>query len=131
EPDALGAEAARVLGVGRGIGIGAYAHLPDLVGPFHQGREIARQLGLNGRHFAEHDLASRAVNGDDLAGFDELALRRDRLRGVIDAQIAGPGDAGAAHAARYHRGVARHAAARREDAARRMHAVNILGARLD
>ena len=48
----------------------------------------------------------------------------------VDLEHAGAGDAGPPHAARHHRRVARHAAARGQDAARRMHAVNVLRARL-
>ncbi len=74
EADALGAEAARVLGIGRRVGIGAHAHRAHLVGPAHQRREIAGELRLDGRHLAEHHLAGRAVDGDDLARLHDLAL---------------------------------------------------------
>jgi hypothetical protein len=46
-------------------------------------------------------------------------------------QATGAGDAGRSHAARDHRGVAGHAAARGEDAFGGVHAVNVLGAGLD
>jgi hypothetical protein len=36
---------------------------------YHQLGEVARQLGLHGRHDAEDDLARAAVERDDLAGF--------------------------------------------------------------
>ena len=51
--------------------------------------------------------------------------------GVVDAQRAGAGDAGLAHAARHHGRMRGHAAARGEDALGRVHAVDVLGARLD
>ena len=46
---------------------------------------------------------------------------------VVDPQLAGAGDAGPAHAARHHRGVAGHAAAGRQDALGGVHAVDVLG----
>ena len=46
---------------------------------------------------------------------------------VVDAQRAGAAHARPAHAARDHGGVAGHAAARGEDAGRRVHAVDVLG----
>ena len=52
-------------------------------------------------------------------------------RGVVDAQRAGAGDAGLAHAARDHGGVRGHAAAGGEDAFGRVHAVDVLGRGLD
>ena len=51
--------------------------------------------------------------------------------GVVDAQRAGAGDAGLAHAARDHGGVRGHAAARGEDALGGVHAVDVLGRGLD
>jgi hypothetical protein len=48
----------------------------------------------------------------------------------VDLERARAGHAGPAHAARHHGRVARHAAARRENALGRMHAVNVFRARL-
>jgi hypothetical protein len=50
---------------------------------------------------------------------------------VVDAERAGARDAGLAHAARHHRRVAGHAAARGQDAFGRVHAVNVFRAGLD
>ncbi len=55
----------------------------------------------------------------------------ERVRGIVDADRAGAGDAGLAHAARHHRGMGGHAAAGGEDALGGVHAVDVLGARLD
>ena len=52
-------------------------------------------------------------------------------RRVVDAQRAGAGDAGLAHAARHHGRVRGHAAARGENALGRVHAVDVLGRGLD
>ena len=56
---------------------------------------------------------------------------REALVLVIDAQRAGAGDAGLAHAARHDGGVRGHAAARGENAFRGVHAVDVFRARLD
>ena len=64
QADPLGAELARGAAVERRLGIGAHAEPALLVGPGHQRAEIADQLGLDGRHLAEHHLAGRAVEGD-------------------------------------------------------------------
>jgi hypothetical protein len=53
------------------------------------------------------------------------------LRRVVDTQRAGAGDARLAHAARDHRRVRGHAAARGEDAFGGVHAVNVFGRGLD
>ena len=50
---------------------------------------------------------------------------------VVDAQRTGAAHARPPHAARHHGGVARHAAAGGENAGGRVHAVDVLGARLD
>ena len=65
EADALGAELARLGCVRRRLGVGADAQRAELVGPGHQLGEVAGELGLHGRHDAQHDLAGAAVDGDD------------------------------------------------------------------
>ena len=60
-----------------------------------------------------------------------LPAGRHGAGGVIDAQRAGAGDAGLAHAARDHRGVRGHAAAGGEDAFGRVHAVDVFGRGFD
>ena len=61
ETDALGAEAARRTGVERGLRVGPDAEPAVLVGPAHQSREIARQLGIDRRDRAQHDRTVAAV----------------------------------------------------------------------
>ena len=131
EADALGAEGSRLAGVRGRVGVGAHLHPPDRVGPSHQGGEIAGHLGLNHRHGALHDLAGSAVDGEDVAPLQRDAARGHRLARIVDADRAGARDAGLAHAARDHRRMRRHAAARRHEAFGGVHAVNVLGARLD
>ena len=66
-----------------------------------------------------------------LAVLHHHAAHRQRAGAVlVDAHVAGAGDAGLAHAARHHGGVAGHAAARGQDALGRVHAVDVLGAGL-
>ena len=60
-----------------------------------------------------------------------LAAGGQRLGVVVDRNPAGARDAGPAHAARHHGGVAGHPAARGQDAAGGVHAVDVLGAGLD
>ena len=62
EADALGPEGARRAGVERRLGVGAHLHPPRGVGPAHQGRELAGQLGLEHPDGAEQHLAGGAVD---------------------------------------------------------------------
>ena len=120
--------------VSASIGVSALArtfHAAGLVGPFHQGAEIAGHGGLDHRDGADEDLAGGAVQGDGFAGADELAAGRQHLGVVVDADAAGAGDAGTAHAAGDDGGVAGHAAAGGQDALGGVHAVDVLGAGLD
>ncbi len=127
EPDAFGAEPHRRLGVGRRVGIGAHAELAHFVGPADQRGKFAGELRLDHVDLAGQHLAGRAVDGDEFALLVRLAARRHGPRGIVDAQRAGAGDAGLAHAARDHRGVRGHAAAGGEDAFGGVHAVDVFG----
>ena len=95
-------------------------------------REIARQFGLQCGHRARHDLARRPIDGDGLAARDSAARNaesgwpRNRSR-----NRAGAGNTGPAHAARHHRGMARHATPARENTGGGVHPMNVLGAGLD
>ena len=74
----------------------------------------------------------RAVDRDDVARrAPGAAATRMRPAPAVDAELAGAGDAGPAHAARDHGRVAGHAAARGQDARGRVHAVDVLRAGLD
>ena len=131
QADAFGAEAARGARVERRLGVGAHLHPAHPVGPCHQRRELAGHLRLDHRHRADQHLAGRAVDGDDVALLQGDAAGLHRLRRVVDADRAGAGDAGLAHAARDDRRVRSHAAAGRQDALGGVHAVNVLGRGLD
>ena len=67
QADAFGAEVARGARVERRLGVGAHLQAAHLVGPVHQRREVAGQLGLDHRHRADEHLAGGAVDGDDVA----------------------------------------------------------------
>ena len=62
------------------VGVGADLQRADLVGPRHQGREVARDRRVDGRHLADHHVAGRAVDRDEVAGLDRLAVDRDLTR---------------------------------------------------
>lgn len=132
EADPLGAELAghpRIVG---GVGIGSHLQLAEAVHPLHQGAEVPGKLRRNCRHLAEHHLAGGAVQGDDIPLLDHLPLGGGELApGVIDLDVAAAGNAALAHAPCDHRRVGGHAAAGREDPLGRVHAVDVLGARLD
>ena len=128
QADALGPEAARGAGVQRGLGVGADLQAANLVGPAHQGLEVAGQFGLDHVDGPVEDLALRAVDGDHLAGPEGATAGREGAGALIDRDFPGPRDAGPAHAARHHGGVAGHAAARGDDAPGGMHAADVLGA---
>ena len=68
EPDALGAEGARDLGVAGRLRIGAHPEPPHTVRPFHQPRETAGHLRLDRRDLARHHLPGASVDGDPVLG---------------------------------------------------------------
>ena len=131
QPDPLGTEADRGAGVGRRLGIRADGHAAGLVGPAHDRRESARHFRLDGVDAAEEHLAGAAVDGDDVAFGQFLVADEDLAVRLVEPDLAGTGDAGPPHTARDHRGVACHAAPRRQDSGRRMHAVDVLRASLE
>ena len=102
-----------------------------LIGPAHQRDEVRGQRRLAHRHAALDDLPGRAVDGDDLALAQDLVAGGQRLALKIDLHRGGADHAWPPHAARHHRGVARHAAARGDDAGRGMHALHVLRRGLD
>jgi len=127
ETDPLGAELAGYFRVVGRIGIGSHPEPADAVHPIHQRAEIAGHLGGDGRHFAEHHLAGRAVEGDDVTPLDQFAVSGGEGFGlVVDLDLAAAGDAAFAHASGDNSGVGGHAAAGGEDPLGGVHAVDIL-----
>ncbi len=101
------------------------------VGPAHQHRQVAADGRFNGRHLAEHDIAGRAVDGDEIPDAEGIFGNVDFALGVVDLQRRATGDTRLAHAARDDRRVRGHAAARGQHPLRRDHAMKILRACLD
>ncbi len=146
QADALGAEVARHGGVVGGVGVGADAHGAELVGPAHDLLVALVQVGRGGIELAAEDLddlrrlhvhrvevdfAVEPVDGDGVPLLEHPVADGHRARVVVDAQLAGTGDAGHAHAAGDHRRVAGHATAGGQDALGHGHAADVLGAGLD
>ncbi|CAM5529829.1 hypothetical protein SNARM312S_07686 [Streptomyces narbonensis] len=145
QADALGAEAAgaqRVLGV---VGVGADAQPADAVrvghDAVHGGDELVGVVGAGvhaalevlddrGRHdgyLTEVHLAGGAVDGDDVALLDNLAVGRGHPAALgVDLELLGAADTGLAHAAGDDGGVRGLAAARGEDALGGDHAVQVV-----
>jgi hypothetical protein len=114
----------------RRLGVGAHLERADLVGPAHQRGEVAGQLRLR---IATSPSSTSPVEPSMVmrSPLQRADRRRHRALGDSRRGAAGARDAGLAHAARHHRGVAGHAAARGQDALGGVHAVDVLGARLD
>ena len=129
--DALGPEAACGLGILRRLGVGANLHRAHLVDPFHETAEITGEFRLDGFGLAQHHLAPGAIEGNDVAGVDGLAARRQGLRVVVDPDLTGARHTGPAHAEGHHRRVARHNAPRCQDAGGRMHTADVFRAGFD
>ena len=113
------------------IGVDANAEFAEGIRPAHQRAEFARHRRLDHRHPPRQHLAQRSVDGDDVAGLEGARADAHGAAAVIDPDGAAAGDAGLAHAARDHRGVRGHAAARGQNAFGRVHAVNVFRAGLD
>ncbi len=130
ETDAFGAELARLGRVLGKIRVRADLHRAELVGPTEDDPEGTRRLGRDHRDRAQHDLAGVAVDRDDVALVHDDAACLELLRLHVDLHGLGAADRGRAHPARDHRRVRHQAAARRQDALGRDHAVQVVGRRL-
>ncbi len=87
-------------------------------------------VGVDGRHLADHHVAGRAVDREEVAGLDGLAGDRDLAGLLVDLDRLAADDAGLAPAAGDDRRVARLAAGAGQDALRQVHAGDVLGAGL-
>ena len=125
EADSLGAEVSRHFGVFRRVGVGPDAQPLVAIGKFHQGAEVAGQLGFLGRHLAEENVAGRAVERDPVAFVPRLVADRHRPCPVVDVHRSRAGNAALAHAARNHGGVRSHPAAGGQDALGHAHAAQV------
>ena len=130
EADALRAELARLLGVAGRVGVRAHLQLAELVGPHHDAAELAGDRRVDGGDHAVVDVAGGAVEREPVALLEELAAEAEALALLVHRDLLAAGDAALAHAARDDGGVARHAAAHREDALGGLHALDVLRGRL-
>ena len=130
QSDALGAELARLGGVLGRVAVGANAEAAEAVSPLQDDAEVVVDRGRNQRHRADDDAAVAAVDGDDVALAEGLAVH-GRLLGVeVEHERLAAGDAGNAETAGDDRGVRGHAAASRQDALGCEHAVDVVRSRL-
>ena len=129
QADALSAEIASELGVGRVVGVSLNTKLTNLIGPGKDGLKVARDLGVDELDGTEDNGAGAAVDGDDVAlvQHDVGAGDDDLLLGGVDLQLLNAADAGGAHAAGDDGGVARLAAVARKDALGGNHAGQVVG----
>ena len=143
QADTAGAEPAGPRAVGAVVRVGPDAEPALGVRVRHQRVHGRDQLvGLRGqaalevlddrrrldRHLAEVDRAGRAVDGDHVAFGDDDAVRGGEAAATdVDLELVGAADAGLAHAAGDHGGVAGLAAPAGQDAARGDHAVQVVG----
>ena len=127
QADALGAQLAGLLRVGGGVGVGADLQGAELVGPAHDGAEVAGDLRVHGLDQAVVDVAGGAVDGDAVALVVGLARQGELLVLLVHGDVAAAGDAALAHAAGNDGRVAGHAAAHGQDALSGLHAGDVLG----
>ena len=124
---ALGAEVLGLTGVLGGVGVGADLEVTELVGPVHDALELAGDLGLGGVQALAVDVAGGAVQADPVAFLIGLAGQGKALVGLVHDDVAAAGDAAGAHAAGHYGRVAGHAAADGQDAAGKVHTLDVLG----
>ncbi len=90
EADAFGTEFAGTLGVGGAVGIGPHVHGAVLVGPFHDGGEVAGHLGFDGAHFAGEDFAGATIDREHIFHAVGLAVDGDLLFLFVDGIAPAP-----------------------------------------
>jgi hypothetical protein len=115
ETDALGAKTDGVLDLLGRVSVRANIELATFVRPLHQRRIISvaltflwlesladedlDDLGRCSRDLPGEHHARRAINGDEIAFLERMAVGRDRLVCVVDAQVAGAANADLPHLA--------------------------------
>ena len=128
QADALRAERGGLLGVLRGVCIGAHAECLVFVGHFHDAAEVTA-VGVcgNGGDEAVVDVAGGAVQRDAVAFMIHFAGEGELLVLFVHLDVAAAGDAAGAHAARDDCRVGGLAAADGQDALRIFHALDVFG----
>ncbi len=114
----------------RRVGVGADLEGAVLVGPGHQSGEIAGHGGRDGRNLTDHDVTGCAVDRQEIALVDDLAVDRDLTALLVDGDGATADDAGLAPASGDDRRVTGLAAGGREDANGLVHPGDVFGAGL-
>ena len=129
QPDALGTERPRPIGVGGGIGVGPHpeAALPVEVGPAEELAEIVVQPPLDGLERVQDHLAGPAVHRDDVALADGATVDLELAPGLVDRELGGPDDTGLPHADRDDGSMRGPPSARGHDALGRVYARDVLG----
>ena len=128
QANALRAEIARGLRIGRRFGVGADLHPAARIRPDHQRPEITYQFGLDRRHFARHNFAGGAIQRDDIALIQRAASNAQHFGSSINLNASCTRYAWTPHATCDHRSMAGHPTARGQYALGGMHAVNVFGA---
>ena len=131
QANALRAEIARGLCVGRRFGVGAYLHPAASIRPDHQCPEITHQFGLDRRHFTRHNFAGRAIQRDDIALVQRAASNAQHFGSSINLNASCTRYAWTPHATCDHRSMTGHPAACGQYALGGMHAVNVFRASFD
>ncbi len=144
ETDAFGAEPACDARLIRHVGVRPHLERAHLVGPFEERREdpvLLRALGiqlplddlddlrLDDRDVAVVDIARKAVDREIVAFLERQRADADG-GAVLHVHRFTAGDAHLSHLPGHDRGVGRHPAPGRQEALRRVHAVNVVGAGL-
>mmetsp|Transcript_14086 Transcript_14086/g.33214 ORF Transcript_14086/g.33214 Transcript_14086/m.33214 type:complete len:308 (+) Transcript_14086:792-1715(+) len=130
QPDALRAVAPRRRHVLRGVRVPEHFQVPPLVRPRQEAGELFAEGGWLEFLFALDDLSGGAVDGDPVALAEHLAAQRDLLGLVVDQHVGAAAHARLAPPTRHYRRVRRHPAALRQDALGRVHAPDVVRARL-
>ena len=126
EPDPLGSELPRLLGILREVGVRPHTEPAELVRPLEDRGERAGGLGRHDRHRADHDVARRPVDRDHVAFAHGRAVDGHALGVDVDVEPRRAAYRGLAHPACHDRGVADEPAPRGEDALGGDHPVHVV-----
>jgi hypothetical protein len=126
EANALGTEAERGLDRFNRLGVGADFDVAADVGPAEELGNGAADMGLAQLKRTQVDVAVGAVDGDAVATRNSLSPMRQVISAISTLRLRTPATQGLP-VTRHHGGVAGHAAAERENARRRLHALDIAG----
>ncbi len=128
QADAFGAQSNGFFGLFGRVGVGAHAHGAELIGPAHQGAKVAALSGGFDFQGAFVNDAFGAVNGNPVAFFDDRAIGRGELRGVmaVEFDVRAAANRRDAELTRDQSGVRSASAARGQNALRGQHALQVV-----